>query len=47
MIPALQMYKIAFGDGKFGYASALGVLLMVLIVALTLISRRAFGKEEN
>lgn len=47
MIPALQMYKIAFGDGKFGYASALGVLLMILIVALTILSRRAFGKEEN
>lgn len=45
MIPALQMYKIAFGDGKFGYASALGVLLMLIIVILTLVTRRAFGKE--
>lgn len=47
MIPALQMYKIAFGDGKFGYASALGVLLMLLIVVLTLLSRSAFGKEDK
>lgn len=46
MIPALQMYKIAFGDGKFGYASALGVLLMIAIVVLTLFTRRLFGKEE-
>lgn len=46
MIPALQMYKIAFGDGKFGYASALGVLLFILIIILTVISRRMFGKEE-
>lgn len=47
MIPALQMYKIAFGDGKFGYASALGVLLMLVIVILTLATRRLFGKEEE
>lgn len=46
MIPALQMYKIAFGDGKFGYASALGVLLMIAIVILTVITRRLFGREE-
>lgn len=46
MIPALQMYKIAFGDGKFGYASALGVILMIVIVIVTLISRRMFGKED-
>lgn len=47
MIPALQMYKIAFGDGKFGYASALGVLLLITIVILTLLSRRMFGKEDK
>ena len=46
MIPALQMYQQAFGDGKFGYASALGVLLMLVIVLLTLFSRGLFGKED-
>lgn len=46
MIPALQMYKIAFGDGKFGYASALGVILMIVIIIATLASRRLFGKED-
>lgn len=46
MIPALQMYKVAFGDGKFGYASALGVLLFVVIILLTLISRRFLKEDE-
>ena len=46
MIPAMQMYKIAFGDGKFGYASALGVILFIVIIILTLLTRR-FLKEED
>jgi raffinose/stachyose/melibiose transport system permease protein len=46
MIPALQMYKVAFGDGNFGYASACGVLLMVVIIFVTLTSRRLFGKDN-
>ena len=46
MIPALQMYKIAFGDGKFGYASALGVVLFIVIILLTLASRKLLGEEE-
>lgn len=46
MIPAMQMYKIAFGDGKFGYASALGVILFILIIILTLISRKLLGEED-
>ncbi|MBU9726995.1 carbohydrate ABC transporter permease [Diplocloster modestus] len=40
MIPALQMYKVAFGDGNFGYASALGVVLFLVIILLTMISRK-------
>lgn len=47
MIPSLLMYKVAFGDGKFGYASALGTIIMAIIVALTVVSRRALGKEER
>ena len=46
MIPALQMYKIAFGDGKIGYASALGVVLFIVIILLTLASRKLLGEEE-
>ena len=46
MIPALQMYKVAFGDGKFGYASSLGVILFIVIIILTLLSRRIMKEEE-
>ncbi|WP_165443937.1 carbohydrate ABC transporter permease [Lachnoclostridium sp. Marseille-P6806] len=46
MIPALQMYQIAFGDGNFGYSSALGILLMAVIVIVTILSRKLFGEED-
>lgn len=46
MIPSMQIYNVAFGDGDFGYASALGVFLMVVVVAITLISRK-FMKEGD
>ena len=46
MIPAMQMYKIAFGDGKFGYASALGVVLFVVIILMTLLTRHFFREED-
>lgn len=45
MIPALQMYKVAFGDGKFGYASALGVVLFIVIIVLTLLSRNMLKED--
>ena len=48
MIPALQMYKVAFGDGRHGYASALGVVLFFVIVILTLITNKVLsGKGEK
>lgn len=46
MIPAMQMYKIAFGDGRFGYASALGVILFIVIIALTMLSRKFLSEED-
>lgn len=46
MIPALQMYKVAFGDGKFGRASAMGVILFVVIIILTLASRKMMKEED-
>ncbi len=45
-IPALQMYKVAFGDGKFGRASAMGVILFVVIIILTLLSRKTMKEED-
>ena len=47
IIPALYMYKIAFGDGKFGYASACGCVLFIVIIILTLASRKFFGNKEG
>lgn len=40
MIPAMLMYKVAFGQGNFGYASAIGVSLLIIIMVLTLLTRR-------
>lgn len=44
-IPALQMYKVAFGDGKFGRASAMGVILFLVIIILTLLSRKLIKED--
>ena len=48
MIPALYMYKLAFGDGKQGYSSAVGVVISLIIFALTLLSNKLLsGKEDE
>lgn len=48
MIPALYMYNVAFGDGKQGYSSALGVILFFVIVGLTVIMNKLMsGKEKG
>lgn len=46
MIPALYMYKVAFGDGRQGYSSAQGVVLFFVIVALTLITNKLLSARE-
>lgn len=46
MIPALYMYKVAFGDGKYGYASALGVVLFFIIVILTVLTNTLLSAKE-
>ncbi|HLL88652.1 MAG TPA: sugar ABC transporter permease, partial [Tepidisphaeraceae bacterium] len=35
MVPGLYMYKQAFVDGRFGYSCALGMVLFVLILGIT------------
>lgn len=47
MIPALYMYKVAFGDGKHGYASALGVVLFFVIVVLTAVTNKLMSMKED
>lgn len=46
MIPALYMYKVAFGDGRQGYSSALGVVLFFVIVILTVITNKLLSAKE-
>lgn len=47
MIPAMYMYKIAFGDGNMGYASAMGVVIFFIIIVLTILSRFLFNSKEK
>jgi len=40
MVPGLWMYNRAFSSGEFGYACALGLILFVAILVLTMINNR-------
>ena len=46
MVPALLMYRVAFTDGRFGYASAMAVIIMIIILVLTAIQRRLVKGES-
>jgi multiple sugar transport system permease protein len=43
----LLIYQYVFRDLQLGYAAAIAFLLAVLIIAITLIQRRLFGKEST
>ena len=47
MIPALYMYKVAFGDGRQGYSSALGVVLFIVILILTVVTNKLMSIKEE
>jgi raffinose/stachyose/melibiose transport system permease protein len=47
MVPGLWMYYNAFSFQRMGYACAIGVLLFVAILALTLINLRYFRSAED
>ncbi len=40
LVPGLWMYNRAFAVGEFGYACALGIILFVIILVLTMINNR-------
>lgn len=44
-VPAWSMYKAAMTDGRYGVASAIGVVLFVLIFTLTLINQAAIRSD--
>jgi raffinose/stachyose/melibiose transport system permease protein len=43
---ALDIYRTAFGDSRFGYGSAKSVLLFALIMAVTLFQLKVFKRRE-
>jgi multiple sugar transport system permease protein len=44
LTPVLYLYRVAFADIRFGYAAAVGLALMLLMITLTLIQRLTFGR---
>jgi ABC-type sugar transport system permease subunit len=46
MVPGLYMFKKAFEDGFFGYACALGMVLFVMILLLTIVYNKYVKVEK-
>ena len=46
MVPGLYMYREAFFNGRFGYACALGMVLFVVILSLTIIYQKYVKVEK-
>lgn len=46
MVLGYYIYRLAFQDTRFGYASALGVVLAVIVVGVGFLSRRLAGEKE-
>jgi len=44
-VMATYIYRTAFADNRFGYATALGTVMMVVVMTFTLISRRLTKRE--
>jgi len=40
------LYQEAIQNIRFGYAAAMGIILLVFMVALTIIQRLLFGRAE-
>lgn len=45
-VPGIQIYTNAFYYGRFGYASAIGAILFVLMLVLTLINNSFFNRRK-
>lgn len=46
MVPAYYMYKTAFVNGNYGYATAQGVVLFVLILTITLLQQKFIKRTD-
>jgi raffinose/stachyose/melibiose transport system permease protein len=47
MVPGLRMYYSFTQEAQYGYASAIGVVLFIIILALTLINQRLIRGSED
>jgi len=45
--PILSIFGQAFGNFRFGYASAMAYMYFAFIFVLTLLQVRYFGRQEN
>lgn len=45
-IPALHMYKVAFGSYEIGYASSMGVIMFIIIISFSIISKKIIKKDN-
>jgi raffinose/stachyose/melibiose transport system permease protein len=45
MVPGLWMYLNAFNFSEFGYGSAIGVVLFIIILVITLINNRLIKSD--
>lgn len=46
MVPGLYMYQTAFTYGNYGYASVMGVILFIIILAITIIQNKYINKVD-
>jgi len=47
LVPVLYLYRVSFADVRFGYAAAVGVALLLLMITLTLLQRFTFGRRDS
>lgn len=46
MVPGLYMYQSAFSYGNYGYAASMGVVLFIIILALTIFQNKYIQKND-
>lgn len=46
MVPGLYMYQTAFSYGNYGYASAMGVVLFLIILIITIIQNKYVNQKS-
>ncbi len=47
MVPGYYLYKAAMNDSEYGYSCAMGVVLFVIILAITVINNKFIKTEED